>query len=81
MHWDGEKTFDHLHAPSPDPLGWENKTLPNGEEMVWHNGRTAGYRAFIGFSQRLKLGVIVLTNSRDKNIDAIGRNVLRVLQK
>jgi CubicO group peptidase (beta-lactamase class C family) len=60
-------------------LGWGIETLPNGEKMVWHNGGTAGYRAFIGFIQRLKLGVIVLSNFRDTDMDAIGRNVLRIV--
>jgi len=41
-------------------LGWH---IMNGGNLVWHNGGTAGYHAFVGFEPRRKLGIVVLSNS------------------
>jgi len=55
-------------------LGWHIATL-DGVEMVWENGRTEGYRAFIGFAPKLRTGVVVLSNAAD-TIDDIGVHIL-----
>jgi serine-type D-Ala-D-Ala carboxypeptidase/endopeptidase len=55
-------------------LGWHVATL-DGVEMVWENGRTEGYRAFIGFVPKLRVGVVVLSNAAD-TIDDIGVHIL-----
>jgi D-alanyl-D-alanine-carboxypeptidase/D-alanyl-D-alanine-endopeptidase len=55
-------------------LGWHVATL-HGVEMVWENGQTAGYRAFIGFVPKSKIGVVVLSNSVN-TIDDIGVHIL-----
>ncbi len=55
-------------------LGWHVATL-DGVEMVWENGRTEGYRAFIGFAPKLRVGVVVLSNAAD-TIDDIGVHIL-----
>jgi CubicO group peptidase (beta-lactamase class C family) len=54
-------------------LGWHY--IKNGQTVVWHNGGTGGYRAFAGFVEGTKRGVVVLTNS-DEGIDAIGLKIL-----
>ena len=55
-------------------LGWHVATL-HGVEMVWENGQTAGYRAFIGFVPKTRAGVVVLSNSAN-TIDDIGVHIL-----
>lgn len=44
-------------------------------EIVWHNGGTGGYHSFIGFDQKKRKGVVVLSNSTN-DIDDIGRHLL-----
>lgn len=43
-------------------LGW-HIVEAFGTTITWHNGGTAGYRAFIGLDERRNRGVIVLSNS------------------
>lgn len=38
-------------------------TRRNGDEIVWHNGGTGGFRTFAGFSKLSGRGVVVLANS------------------
>jgi hypothetical protein len=57
-------------------LGWHVLTT-NGKEVVWHNGGTAGYRTFIGFDQKARVGVVVLSNAgTPAGPDDIGRHLL-----
>ncbi len=55
-------------------VGWHVANLHN-VEMVWENGQTAGYRAFIGFVPKKRIGVVVLSNSAN-TIDDIGVHIL-----
>ena len=34
-----------------------------GQELVWHNGGTGGFRSFIGFTADRRFGVLLLSNS------------------
>ncbi|MEA2236326.1 MAG: hypothetical protein QOC81_1050 [Thermoanaerobaculia bacterium] len=43
-------------------LGWHIFTTPAGNEVVLHNGATGGYRSFVGFEPKKRVGVVVLTN-------------------
>jgi serine-type D-Ala-D-Ala carboxypeptidase/endopeptidase len=43
-------------------LGWAMED-PQGERAVWHNGRTGGAYAFVGYLPHLERGVVVLTNT------------------
>jgi CubicO group peptidase (beta-lactamase class C family) len=44
---------------------------------VWHNGGTGGYRSFIGFDPRSRVGVVVLSNAgTTAGVDDIGRHLL-----
>jgi CubicO group peptidase (beta-lactamase class C family) len=57
-------------------LGWmvEKKF---GDEIIWHNGGTGGYRSFMGFRPKTKIGVVVLSNTfTDAGVDDIGRHLL-----
>jgi len=57
-------------------LGWHILTT-NGKEIVWHNGGTGGYRSFLGFDPKARIGVVVLSNTFTAiGIDDIGRHLL-----
>jgi len=70
-----------VRRPTPAPnlavaLGWHVLTV-NGKEIVWHNGGTAGYRTFIGFDEKARVGVVVLSNAGTvAGPDDIGRHLL-----
>jgi D-alanyl-D-alanine-carboxypeptidase/D-alanyl-D-alanine-endopeptidase len=57
-------------------LGWHVFTR-DGNDLVWHNGGTGGYRSFIGYDSRSGVGVVVLSNAETAaGIDDIGLHVL-----
>jgi D-alanyl-D-alanine-carboxypeptidase/D-alanyl-D-alanine-endopeptidase len=57
-------------------LGWHILT-GNGKEIVWHNGGTGGYRTFIGYDRKARVGVVVLSNAgTGAGPDDIGRHLL-----
>lgn len=43
-------------------LNWVTKTTDQ-HQLIWHNGGTGGYRSFLGFDTKRKVGVVVLENS------------------
>jgi len=46
--------------------------------IVWHNGGTGGYRSFIGYNPKTRVGVVVLSNaSTTAGVDDIGVHLLR----
>ncbi len=55
-------------------LGW-HVLSKESEEIVWHNGGTAGYHSFMGFDPKARTGVVVLSNSGN-DIDDIGYHLL-----
>jgi len=57
-------------------LGWHIFTT-GGHDIIWHNGGTGGYRTFIGFDPKARVGVVVLSNtSTTVGVDDIGRHLL-----
>jgi D-alanyl-D-alanine-carboxypeptidase/D-alanyl-D-alanine-endopeptidase len=44
-------------------------------DVVWHNGATGGFRAFVGFVKKSETGVVVLSNCA-RGVDAIGFRLL-----
>ena len=57
-------------------LGWHIYTT-NGKEIIWHNGGTGGYRSFIGFDPKSRVGVVALSNAETNvGVDDIGRHLL-----
>ncbi len=43
-------------------LGWAI-TRRDGETIIWHNGRTGGYYAFVGFLPERQRGLVLLSNA------------------
>jgi CubicO group peptidase (beta-lactamase class C family) len=57
-------------------LGWHILTK-DGEEQIWHNGGTGGYRSWAGYNPKSRTGVVVLSNrSTTAGVDDIGRHLL-----
>jgi CubicO group peptidase (beta-lactamase class C family) len=53
-------------------LGWLIQQTPNGN-IVWHNGGTRGFGAYVGMVPDKNVGVIVLTNEENVGFpDALG---------
>ncbi len=53
-------------------LGWAIQQTPNGN-IVWHNGGTNGFGAYVGMVPDRNIGAIVLTNEENVGFpDAIG---------
>lgn len=64
-------------------LGWQHQQLyrfNRGPRFVWHNGRVGGYASFLGFIREKEVAVVVLANSA-KSVDAVGVNVLKLLDQ
>ncbi len=57
-------------------LGWHIFTT-GGKEIIWHNGGTGGYRSFMGFDPKARLGVVLMSNAEtSEGVDDIGRHLL-----
>jgi CubicO group peptidase (beta-lactamase class C family) len=57
-------------------LGWHIFTT-GGTEIIWHNGGTGGYRSFMGFDPKARVGVVLLSNAETSaGVDDIGRHLL-----
>jgi CubicO group peptidase (beta-lactamase class C family) len=49
----------------------------NGDDLIWHNGGTGGYRSFVGYDPKAKVGVVVLSNAETTaGVDDVGLHVL-----
>jgi serine-type D-Ala-D-Ala carboxypeptidase/endopeptidase len=49
----------------------------DGSSIIWHNGSSPGYRAYIGFDPKSRAGVVVLSNCYWRSLpDDIGRHLL-----
>lgn len=49
----------------------------NGQEIVWHNGGTGGFRSFIGYDPKQRFGVVVLANAETvTGMDDVGMHLL-----
>lgn len=52
-------------------------TKASGGEIVWHNGGTGGYRSFVGYDAKARVGVVVLSNTfTGAGVDDIGMHLL-----
>jgi serine-type D-Ala-D-Ala carboxypeptidase/endopeptidase len=57
-------------------LGWHISTS-DGREIVWHNGGTGGFRSFMGFDPKTRIGVVALSNAGTAaGVDDIGQHLL-----
>lgn len=60
-------------------LGWFMLNVPWADEpVIWHNGGTGGYRSFVGFCKKRKLGVVVLANSSN-DVDVTALRILKAM--
>lgn len=60
-------------------LGWFMLSVPWADEpVIWHNGGTGGYRSFVGFCKKRKLGVVVLANS-STDVDVTALRILKAM--
>jgi CubicO group peptidase (beta-lactamase class C family) len=48
----------------------------DGNVIIWHNGGTGGYRTFMGFDPKTRVGVVVLSNVSNAGPDDIGRHLI-----
>jgi CubicO group peptidase (beta-lactamase class C family) len=49
----------------------------DGREIFWHNGGTGGYRSFMGYDPKSRVGVVVLSNMMTgAGVDDIGMHLL-----
>jgi CubicO group peptidase (beta-lactamase class C family) len=49
----------------------------DGNSIIWHNGGTGGYRTYMGFDPKARVGVVVLSNiDTQTGPDDIGRHLL-----
>ena len=49
----------------------------DGREIAWHNGGTGGFRSFVGYDPKERIGVVVLSNaSTPSGVDDIGFHLL-----
>jgi serine-type D-Ala-D-Ala carboxypeptidase/endopeptidase len=66
-------------AGAPDmeiAYAWHIQTK-GGNSIVWHNGGTGGYRTYMGYDPKARVGVVALTNiSTPQGVDDIGRHLL-----
>lgn len=59
-------------------LGWHILIgKDDGREIVWHNGGTGGFRSFLAFDEKRRVGVVVLSNtSTATGVDDLGLHLL-----
>jgi CubicO group peptidase (beta-lactamase class C family) len=69
VHWSNEA------GERASGLGWAI-TRRDGETIIWHNGRTGGYYAFVGFLPERQRGLVLLSNASHDG-DALAVNLLR----
>ena len=57
-------------------LGWLKRSKKDSA-IIWHNGGTGGYRSFVGYDPKARIGVVVLTNvSTTVGVDDLGFHLL-----
>jgi len=54
-------------------LGWLIYST-DGREIAWHNGGTGGFRSFVGYDPKARIGVVVISNAG--GVDDIGFHLL-----
>lgn len=63
-------------------LGWHVWTLPrSGRPAIGHDGSTGGYQSFAAFVKESRTAVVVLSNTSEDFVSALGMAVLELLQR
>lgn len=60
-------------------MAWQIAITKKGNELIWHNGRTAGFSSFIGFIKSKDAAVVVLSNSGNP-VDPVAIGIFKLLQ-
>lgn len=60
-------------------LAWHLFTTKKGNELIWHNGRTAGFSSFCGFIKSKETGIVIMGNSGNP-VDQVALGILKLLQ-
>lgn len=60
-------------------LAWHLFTTKKGNQLIWHNGRTAGFSSFCGFIKSKNIGIVILGNSGNP-VDQVALGLLKLLQ-
>jgi CubicO group peptidase (beta-lactamase class C family) len=60
-------------------MAWQIVITKKGNELIWHNGRTAGFSSFCGFIKSKDAAVVVLSNSGNP-VDPVAIGILKLLQ-
>ena len=56
---------------------WHIQNAKDGSSILWHNGGTGGYRSYMGYDPKARVGVVALTNiSTVEGADDLGRHLL-----
>lgn len=81
-----KSTYTGYHGGKPlvVGLGWMMKEK-SGNQHVWHNGGTGGYRTFMQVDVDNRNAVIILTNisafsSKGANVDSLGKRLMDSLE-
>jgi CubicO group peptidase (beta-lactamase class C family) len=72
----------HFALPRPGAgvgLGWQIAPLGADLSVVWKNGNTLGYSAYIGFVPHARSGIVLLANSAKCPLTRAGYQILAVL--
>jgi D-alanyl-D-alanine-carboxypeptidase/D-alanyl-D-alanine-endopeptidase len=57
-------------------LGWQI-SIPDGLEIAWKDGTTAGFTSFLGYNRKAGVGVVVLSNTAtNRGVNDIGMHLL-----
>lgn len=85
IHWSNEVRFvSASEAPararaSGAGLGWAVYEDCNFEHVVWHNGASEGHSSALYLLPRRGVGLVLLANRSDADLDSIARELLRRL--
>jgi D-alanyl-D-alanine-carboxypeptidase/D-alanyl-D-alanine-endopeptidase len=52
-----------------------------GDNIIWHNGGTGGFRSFIGLLPDKKIGVVVLSNQESNDLDMLGFDLVTLASR
>ncbi|MBL7817035.1 MAG: beta-lactamase family protein [Saprospiraceae bacterium] len=61
-------------------LFWQLSTTSDGNQIIWHNGGTGGFRTFCGFIKSKNLAVVLLSNGGD-DVTQKGLELMKVLRQ
>jgi len=59
----------------PLGIGFAHREI-GGQQLLWHNGGTGGFRTYFGFAPELDFGIVIVTNGTG-NADALAESLIR----